>query len=179
MSDENGERVLSRVKRSLPSKMTTEGFGLAGVRLATLLQKHGEFELQAKGVRDGLKTQEAAIQGDIDTQANAIRSGVEMREVEVEILADYGTGMVSVVRLDTSETITTRKLTDEERQRKMVFDVEELDEEADEAIANGKAPKMDAKKIAEALFDKPAAPVPTDDEVKKYWADREPPANEQ
>lgn len=91
------------------------------------------------------------------------RNGEELRKVEVEIRADFERGMVTVVRIDTGATVTTRKLSDDERQKKMVFDLEDADEAADEAIENGEVPKLSAKDIAE----------PTPEDLRKYWSDRD------
>ena len=167
---EDGTMVLSTVKQKLLCKLDEKAMGVAGVRLANLLQKHGEFEVQAKGVRDNLKQQEALIQADIDLLADGIRLGAVEQEVDVEVRADFTAGRVEFVRLDTSETVSSRALTDNERQKKMIFDTEESDEAADEAIERGEVPKLSAKDIAE----------PTPEAIREYFKDedkKEPPAN--
>ncbi len=138
---EDGTLEISVVVQKLPCKLDEKGIALAGVRLAAKLQQHGEFELQAKGVRDGLKQQESAIQNDIDAIAAAIRAGSEVQDVEVSVRADFERGVAEFVRADTGETITKRTLTDDERQKKMIFDIEETDEAEDEAAETDELPK--------------------------------------
>lgn len=141
---EDGTVVLKTVKRKLPVVLDEQGIALAGVRLAKLLQNHEEFLLQAKGVKDNLKKQEDAIQVDIDTVAASIRAGEELSEVEVEVRADFERGTAEFVRLDTGGTVEKRTLTDDERQKKMVFE----DEAADEAIEKGEVEKIDIAALA-------------------------------
>ena len=145
---EDGTVVLKTVKMSLPVVLDEGAVAIEGVRLAKLLQNLGEFETQAKGVRDNLKQQEAAIQNDIDTVAASIRSGSKHAEVEVEVRADWERATAEFVRLDTGETVEKRTLTDEERQTKMVLDIDEGDKKADEAIAAGDVPKIDLDSLA-------------------------------
>ena len=146
---EDGTLEIGTMVQRLAVKMDEKAIALAGVRLASVLQKHGEFEVQSKGVRDGLKQQEAAIQQDIDSIAAAIRAGVELQDVEVSVRADFTKGVAEFVRTDTGETLTKRTLTDDERQKKMVFDIEEADSLADAAAAAGDLPKVDISGLSE------------------------------
>lgn len=159
----DAERTLSRTKHELPVKLTREELADAGVKLAGLLRDQGALDRHLKEVKAEMKSQEDVLQGKVDVAAMVIRNGEELRKVEVEIRADFQRGMVTVVRIDTGATVTTRKLSDDERQKKMVFDLEDADEAADEAIENGEVPKLSAKDIAE----------PTPEDLRKYWSDRD------
>lgn len=150
---EDGTVVLRKVKKRLPVKLDDHAVAMAGVRLAQLLQKHGEQEALVKAEKKRLDATVEEIQIDIDAQANNIRTGTVESDVEVEVRADFARSFAEYVRLDTGETIEKRTLTDDERQQKMVFD----DEAADDAIEKGDVPAIDVKKIAEGGDEPPDA----------------------
>ncbi len=139
--------TLSRKKQVLPVKLTEAEIGVEGIRLANLLQKHGEFLTQTATVKKGLKEQEEAIQADIDRVANTIRTGVTDRPVEVEMRADWERGVLDVFRCDTDTPITSRRLTDDERQREMVLETEAKDAEFEEKALE--LPKVDISGLSQ------------------------------
>lgn len=153
MKLEDGTVVLRKVKKRLPVKLEDHAVAMAGVRLASLLQKHAEQEVVNKAEKKRLDLMADEIQQAIDAEANSIRSGTIEGDVEVEVRADFARSFAEYVRLDTGETIEKRTLTDDERQQQMVFD----DEAADDAIEKGDVPAIDVNKIAEGGDEPPAA----------------------
>ncbi len=148
---EDGTLVLETVSMKLPVKLDQETFGTQGLRLANQLQQQGEFEDEAKRQRDVLKKQGDRIQADIDATAQSIRTGVMQGDVLVEIRADFAKGFAEFVRLDTGETLTKRQLTDNERQQRLVFNIEGTDKAADKAIEEGTAPIIDINALAKPV----------------------------
>ncbi len=59
-----------------------------------------------------------------DRLSNVVGSGAEYREVIVERIHDYKKNVVLEVRTDTGETISSREMTDKEKQLE-IFDEEE------------------------------------------------------
>lgn len=87
-----------------------------GKRLAALtgkLDAHGHKE---KEVKDGLKGERSALEGEISKVAAIVNQGHEYRPVSIRVEADYGNNMVREYREDTGEIVGERALSEDERQ---------------------------------------------------------------
>jgi len=73
-----------------------------------------------EGRQANLKSQMKAALAELDARkhrlASVVRAGVEYREVTVELRAEWAAGVAVEVRTDTGESMSTRALTDSERQ---------------------------------------------------------------
>jgi|GEM_PF-4963246 len=89
-----------------------------------------EYEKQAASSRYGSQLKE--IWKEIAELGKKHREGEEYREVECYTHFDWENGVVSVIRIDTHETVSTRTVTSDERQ--IHLDEIEVDSQNDEEI---------------------------------------------
>lgn len=78
-----------------------------------------EAEADLKSFAAGKKADIAAQDAIIVSNSNTMRSGYEYRRVECKRVKNYKTGLVTVWRTDTGETVSERKMSYEERQRSL------------------------------------------------------------
>lgn len=108
-----------REKRTIPVKLTDK-------EKAKISTEHVETLDKITAKEEEKKTADAAIKGDIalleeaaKKLADIIRAGTQDRELEVDVVYDWKTNEVRVVRVDTKEVVTQRAMSYEERQREM------------------------------------------------------------
>lgn len=70
--------------------------------------------------------------------ADMVSTKRELREVTVEVKYDYELGTVTKIRTDTDEVISSREMTDQERQAELEF------HDANDVIEEGRAAERDA-----------------------------------
>jgi len=108
-----------REKRTIPVKLTDK-------EKAKISTEHVETLDKIAAKEEEKKTADAAIKGDIalleeaaKKLADIIRAGTQDRELDVDVIYNWRTNEVQVVRADTKEVISTRAMSYEERQREM------------------------------------------------------------
>lgn len=79
--------------------------------------------------------------------ADAVSTKRELREVTVEVKYDYELGTVTKMRTDTEEVISTREMTDQERQAELEF------HDANDVIEQGRAEERAEDEIDESELD--------------------------
>lgn len=68
-------------------------------------------------IRDQYKSKITALEGEISAAARLLHAGFEMGNVECQVVRDYDFKIVNVVRMDTWETVESRRMTPDEMQR--------------------------------------------------------------
>ena len=99
-----------------------------GIELA---RKHTEaegLEGKKKSFNDQIKADISKVTADISGLSSKISNGYEFKDVECEEHYDYDEETVSIIRLDTGEVETSRKMNSNDLQRRM-FPKEETEEE--------------------------------------------------
>ena len=116
---ETATRTLKRTVQTLPCKLTTDEQLERGRQLAGVLEDmHSEDSAQEEQKR-AMKSRVAALEAERDRLQLVVSRGQEPRDVETEDVADYKSGRVYRIRMDTRQIVFERALTDEERQEPM------------------------------------------------------------
>jgi len=103
--------------------------------LAYKTQELAETEARKKSVASSFKEKEEAIKVEISAAARLYRDGCEMKEVDCIVFKEFDTGMAYIIRTDTCQIVSERKLKNSERQlsitdaKKKDADLEETNEE--------------------------------------------------
>lgn len=85
-------------------------------KLTDAMTAREQAEDDMKSVVSRFKAEIAQHDAEVTKCATIVRNGWDLRDVPCEIRKDFGTGMISVIRLDTKENIEHRPMTDYERQ---------------------------------------------------------------
>lgn len=132
-----------RETRSLPCTLSDVELREKGDQLAQAFNDVEVAESQEKAMKSQFKAKKEELQARLSRLSSLIQSKTEMRDVEVVKQTDFkkDENHVTETRLDTSKVLTTRDLTDEERQRHLDFmelaqkDIEEARENDQEELA--------------------------------------------
>lgn len=126
-----------REKRTIPVKLTD-------AEISKFATQHVETLDKIAAKEEEKKTADAAIKGDIALLEEAdaklvsiLRTKSQERELEVDVVYDWRTNEVRVVRVDTGEEVTKRAMSYEERQREM-FSVDHKKDKGEVKNAKGK-----------------------------------------
>ncbi len=89
--------------------------------MAQLMAEIGTIEADLKAVVQDFKSRIAGKEARVGSLARNVQNGFEFRTVPCSRHFDYALGRVEEFRSDTDERISTRRLTDEERQQDLGF----------------------------------------------------------
>jgi hypothetical protein len=110
----------------LPVTLTKDEILARGKELARVKDEHtraaDELEtaqLAWKTMKEGFANRISEAEDRMRQLARAINSGVETRDVEVCDEPEFKAGVMNTVRLDTGELVSSRGLTEAERQRSL------------------------------------------------------------
>lgn len=121
---EEGQRFVSlkRITRNLPCRLT-EGELLARADdLSVVVQETTAEEGRQTDVKAQMKARLTELDARKTRLAITIGRKEEYRDVEVELMADVQAGTVTIYRMDTSEAIETRPMTEQEKQNALPFE---------------------------------------------------------
>jgi hypothetical protein len=105
----------------LRCELTTEEVAQRANRSATLIAERDAKEQEQKAAAKHAKGVIESIDAEIRTLSGEVRSRATYRPVQCERRYVYKSGRMVETRLDTSEVITDRRLTDAERQLHLPF----------------------------------------------------------
>lgn len=109
--------LLKSLTRNLPCRLTDDELRQRGDSLAEVVQElHAEDDRQAD-VKAQMKARLTELEAKQTRYAIVISRREEYRDVECDLFADTVRGTVDIVRRDTGDTIETRPITEDERQR--------------------------------------------------------------
>jgi len=100
-----------------------------------MAQKHGELiqlDKDLKAFKATIKGKTELCAAEINLAARLVRDTYDMLEVAVTRESNYTKGTVRIVRQDTGEIVTRRKMTADEKQQEMDFDKAGNDADADD-----------------------------------------------
>lgn len=112
--------VLHRGTRPLSVKLTDPELQRLGRDLAAVCDDIIAEEARTDSIKQELKARMTGLESKRTQLATLIRRGEEIRDVAVETRADYATGLVREIRLDTEELLSQRPLTEKERQPELL-----------------------------------------------------------
>lgn len=115
------ERRIEKGKAYLPCILTQKEIYDAGKSLTDALKRRAECENRLDSVKQQIKGEMTSAEGDIAKYQQLVSSEKEHRMVDVEVRFDFKAGTKETVRMDTGELIKTERISEEERQKVMVF----------------------------------------------------------
>lgn len=121
---EQGQEVESKIEKGklyLQCSLTAKEIYEAGKSLSDALKRVRELENRLDSVKQQIKGEMTTAEGDVAKYSGLVSSEKEHRMVDVEVRFDFKANKKEVVRIDTGELIKTDTITDEERQKVMVF----------------------------------------------------------
>lgn len=104
------------IVRSLPCRLTDDELLKKGSELATAVQDIATEEGRQLDIKASMKAKLAEIEARRTQLAIAVSRKEEHRDVEVDIWHDYQRAIVQDIRRDTGEVLTTRVMSEDERQ---------------------------------------------------------------
>lgn len=118
--------VLRRYSDTLTTDLGPDELRDRGRALAELVQRIDSAEAEEAIRRKGVREMIESLEEQRTDLAFIIHRGQEDRETDIEERADYATGKVTTVRLDTGEVIRERDLLPEERQVTLLAILDEV-----------------------------------------------------
>jgi hypothetical protein len=91
--------------------------------LARTEMQLADLAKKAEAVKKDLKSRESAILARRSELAAIVREKKQMRPIDVQLVANFTTGMLTRLRMDTGEKLGERPLTDDERQTRLLPEV--------------------------------------------------------
>lgn len=110
-------KIHRTVVRSLPCRLNDEELLKAGGDLATAVQDLAAEEGRQADIKASMKAKVTEIEARRTQLAIKVSRKEEHRDVEVDIWHDYQRAVVQEIRRDTGEIISTRVMSDAERQQ--------------------------------------------------------------
>ena len=112
----DGATLQRTVVRSLPVSLTDDELLKRGAELAAAVQDIATEEGRQADIKASMKAKLAEIEARRTQLAIAVSRREEHRDVEVDIFHDYPRAVVQDIRRDTGEVLTTRVMSEHERQ---------------------------------------------------------------
>lgn len=125
--------VIGRTTEEVAVPVTQVEVLIAAEQLARCETELGELKAHADAQKKELKAKESAILSRRSDLAAVVREKKAIRHVDVQLLANFTNGTLSKVRVDTGETISQRKLSDDERQSRFPIEAMQQDDRESEA----------------------------------------------
>lgn len=104
-------------KEELPCKLTVDEHTRISEKLAAAIAERTALEVKKKETAKGFTDDIATIKRGIEKLRDAVEKHEEPRMVECSEESDFATNKVTVIRKDTGETVRTRAMEPEERER--------------------------------------------------------------
>lgn len=108
--------IRKKQSRFLKCRFTGVEKAELSMRMADAVTKITDLEAELKAIKSQHTSKIDEQRAIVTHSASSLTSGYESREVEVEITQDYETGKYMEARMDTSEVIVERELSDTELQ---------------------------------------------------------------
>ena len=106
-----------RFSKTLDVTLTNEQLLRRGESLARAIEEQTEIADEHAERRKDMKNEADEAQVTVNKLAHIVRTGIEQKDVDCVRIYDYHLGTVTERRLDTMDVLTTREMTDDERQR--------------------------------------------------------------
>jgi len=107
--------ILRRYTATLDCELTDKEILAYGRELASVNQEVADEEDRQNSLKQELKARIAGLEARRTEISAKVNRGKELREVQIEVLADFKLDMATEVRTDTGEIYRERPLRDEEK----------------------------------------------------------------
>lgn len=111
--------ILRRYFTTLDCILTDVELLKYGRELSSVISAIATEEANQASVKKEMASKIAGLEAKASEISAKVNRGKELREVRVEVMADFTTGMATEIRTDTGEVYRERPLRDEERQPKL------------------------------------------------------------
>lgn len=111
--------VLKEVTRSLPCRLTDPELLTKADELSVVVQEVSAEEDRQTDVKAQMKAKLTELDARKTRLAITIGRKEEYRDVRCELQADVQAGTVTVIRTDTGESLETRPMTEDEKQKSL------------------------------------------------------------
>lgn len=105
--------------RSLWVKLTEKEKNQRGIQASEALRRRDDADAHAKLQAKILKGNVETIEAEMRKLAMAAREGSEVQDVECRWVADYGSGVMRLLRNDNDAEVEVRGMTKDERQTEL------------------------------------------------------------
>ena len=112
-----GNVKTSQLKENLKVFLTVDEIREAGSNLARSFSQISTLEEEKKSAASNYKARIDALSAQAMVYAGLVQNGYDFREVDCEEIFDYDQKLISVVRMDTGETVRSRVMTARELQQ--------------------------------------------------------------
>jgi len=174
VTERNRDQVLGTEIRKLPVKLTDEELRTKSVELANFPSQLADAEEELKAAKTdynaekaNIESRIASIRADQVKASRVVRTGEERREIDVEKIGDYQTGVVRFERVDSREVVQSRPMHDNEKQRELALQGDDDDEgddsdrpAIDEDSVDGETPEVLAQTIDHGAVETPVEDLP-------------------
>lgn len=108
---------ISETTETLPVRLTDLDYKEFGIKMGLANQEIAQAEDELAAVKSQFKSRIDAAVAKRNEYASIINSGTVYKKVDCEVIKDFKQGTITVVRRDTFETVRSKTMTSEERQR--------------------------------------------------------------
>lgn len=108
--------ILKRYVATLDCDLTEKEILAYGRELAQINQEIASEEDRQSSLKQELKARITGIEARRTEISAKVNRGKELREVQIEVTADFKTDMATEIRMDTGEVYRERPLRDQEKQ---------------------------------------------------------------
>lgn len=119
-------------QRQLSCHLTREEVEQRADESARLVERRDHFEAELKSAQKSGKAQLSEMDAELRRVSTEVRDKATVRLVDCDRVQDWDAGTVTEVRRDTGEVISSRKMTDEEKQRELDLGDGDVDKEFDD-----------------------------------------------
>ena len=112
---------VTHTKSTLKCKLTEAELLKCARDMADAQQEAAVLEKELKDLNTQRKSAIEMKKGIAASNGDMIRCGYEFRQVECDVVKDYKSGMVTIMRNDTFETIDSREMTEAEAQARLAI----------------------------------------------------------
>lgn len=119
MADEELIERKPAAERHLRCPLTQEEMNAAADELANAIARKNEAENDLASMSKQMKATIAGIDAEVQKLAPVVAARSETRKVKCEMILNYTTAKVEVIRVDTGETVEKRDMFEDEKQRQL------------------------------------------------------------
>jgi len=121
MEDDTTQKITNDF-RPLRCMLSEDELRAVGDEVARLVQEKDKLEADKKALMSSFKAKIDAADAAISEQSNKIRNKYEYRTVECEVIQDFKSLRVRVIRKDTQDILEERLMNAAELESKTLFD---------------------------------------------------------
>jgi hypothetical protein len=119
---EQASTEITTVTEILPVPLSDPEYKEFGIKLGLANQEISQAEDELASVKSQYKARITSAEGRRNEYSSVINAGHQQKQVECNLVKDFGENTITLIRLDTGETVRTRIMTASEKQRGLNFE---------------------------------------------------------